>query len=141
MRFRPEQHLRRQSDIRAVREQGRRLDCRAFTLWWTLRKTPAGVEAASPEPVATSLRALGAAAPRVCVIASTAAVGNAVRRNRAKRRLREIFRHQQHLVPAGCDLLLIARAAATDRPLPELAQKFSEACRQIGSAAKPASSL
>lgn len=133
MRFRPEQHLRRQSDIRAVREQGRRLDCRAFTVWWKRRDMPAETEIPIARPSA-------AAAPRVCVIASTAAVGHAVRRNRAKRRLREVFRHQQHLVPAGCDLLLIARAAATDRPLPELAQKFSEACNQIAAAAKPASS-
>jgi ribonuclease P protein component len=114
MRFRPEQHLRRPVEIRAVREQGRRLDCRAFTIWWKRRD---GTPLASP--------------PRVCVIASTAAVGNAIRRNRAKRRLREVFRHQQAQVPAGCDLLLIARAAATDWPLAELEQKFADACRQI----------
>ena len=117
MRFRPEQHLRRQSDIRVVREQGRRVDCRAFTVWWKRRDVP-------PETGAP-------ATPRVCVVASTAAVGAAVSRNRAKRRLREIFRHHQHLVPAGCDLMLIARAAATHVPLPELAKKFTEACGQI----------
>ena len=31
MRFRPEQHLRRQADFRAVREEGRRVECGAFT--------------------------------------------------------------------------------------------------------------
>jgi ribonuclease P protein component len=126
MRFRPEQHLRRQSDIRAVREQGRRVECRAFTVWWKRREAPT-------VPVATE-------GPRVCVVASTSAVGHAVRRNRAKRRLREVFRQHQHLVPAGCDLMLIARAAATDRPLPELAQKFAEACAQIPRAPAPAKS-
>lgn len=115
MRFRPEQHLRRLGDIRAVREQGRRLECRAFTVWWKKRETPP----------ANAPRA------RVCVIASTAAVGAATRRNRAKRRLREVFRQHQDLVPAGCDLLLIARAAATDWPITELEKKFAEACRQI----------
>lgn len=115
MRFRTEQHLRRQGDIRAVREQGRRLECRAFTVWWKRRETGAA-------PTET---------PRVCVIASTAAVGHATRRNRAKRRLREVFRHQQHRVPPGCDLLLIARAAATDWPMAELERKFSDACAQI----------
>ena len=117
MRFRPEQHLRRQSDIRVVRELGRRLDCRAFTIWWKRRDAPLPTRA--PD------------APRVCVIASTAAVGNAVRRNRAKRRLRETFRRHQHLVPAGCDLMLIARAAAQHVPLHELAKKFTEACAQL----------
>ena len=122
MRFRPEQHLRRQSDIRAVREQGRRFDCRAFTVWWKPR-------AETSAPVAAPARA--------CVIASTNAVGAAVRRNRAKRRLREMFRRQQHRVPAGCDLLLIARAAVLEWPLPELERKLAEACVQMAAAIQP----
>ncbi len=125
MRFRPEQHLRRQGDIRAVREQGRRLDCRAFTIWWRSRETPIGESPTAVMADAAPVRA------RVCVIASTAAVGGATHRNRAKRRLRELFRHQQALVPAGCDLLLIARAAATRLPMAGLELKFIEACRQI----------
>lgn len=120
MRFSSEQHLRRQGDIRAVREQGRRLDCRAFTLWWKQRDGPATANAGA----------------RVCVIASTAAVGAATHRNRAKRRLREVFRHQQGQVPAGCDLLLIARAAATQWPMGELENKFIAACQQISGPAK-----
>jgi len=123
MRFRPEQHLSRQSDIRAVREKGRRIDCRAFTVWWKPRDpAPAGIEATSTISVSTS---------RVCVIASTAAVGAAVQRNRAKRRLRELFRLQQYVVPPACDLLLIARAGARTWDFPELQKRFSEACRLI----------
>lgn len=125
MRFRPEQHLRRQREIRTVREQGRRLECRAFTIWWKRREpaAPGTTEGASADIA------------RVCVIASTAAIGNAIRRNRAKRRLREVFRHQQALVPPGCDLLLIARAAVTQWSMPELEKKFAEACQMIGRAA------
>ena len=122
MRFRAEQHLRRQADIRVVREQGRRIDCRAFTIWWRKRDTTSSAPARDQSP-------------RVCVIASTKAVGGAVLRNRAKRRLREVFRHQQHHVPLACDLLLIARLAATTTPLPELENKFTDACRQIAPAA------
>jgi ribonuclease P protein component len=33
-----------------------------------------------------------------------------VQRNRAKRLLREAFRLNQHLLPAACDVVLIARA-------------------------------
>jgi ribonuclease P protein component len=127
MRFRAEQHLRRQSEIRAVRELGRRVDCRAFTVWWKLRPSESAAPA-SDQPAPRT--------PRVCVIASTAAVGHAVLRNRAKRRLREIFRAQQHLVPAGCDLLLVARHATTREPIPVLEKKFGDACAQI---ARPAS--
>lgn len=130
MCFRPEQHLRRQTDIRAVREQGRRLDCRAFTLWWK-RRAPAVPPVDSPAAAAPSTALAPADRPRVCVIASTAAVGHAVLRNRAKRRLREVFRAQQHRVPAQCDLLLIARAAATSTDLSELQRRFGDACAQI----------
>ena len=117
MRFRTEQHLRRQRDISAVREQGRRIDCRAFTVWWKSR------------PIETEVT--GKTSARVCVIASTKAVGHAVLRNRAKRRLREVFRQQQHRLPPNCDLLLIARSAATRVPIPELEKKFAEACAQL----------
>src|SRR5688572_13998854 len=122
MRLRANQHLRRQVEIRAVREQGRRVDCRAFTIWWKKRDAP------TPAPLTTQ-------SPRVCVIASTKAVGGAVLRNRAKRRLREVFRHQQQHVPPSCDLLLIARLAATTTPLPDLENRFADACRQIVPAA------
>jgi ribonuclease P protein component len=126
VRFRPEQHLRRANDIRAVREQGRRIDCRAFTVWW--------------KPREMETNSTGRSAPilaRTCVIASTNAVGGAVQRNRAKRRLREVFRHGQKLVPVTCDLLLIARAAATQWPLPELEKKFKEACGVITATIQP----
>lgn len=119
MRFRPEQHLSRQSDIRVVREQGRRVDCRAYTIWWKRRIPPTDATSTNPDIA------------RVCVVASTAAVGNAVRRNRAKRRLREVFRQHQQLVPVDCDLMLIARAAAQYTPITELGRKFTEACAQI----------
>ncbi len=120
MRFRPEQHLRRQSEIRAVREQGRRVDGGAFTLWWRERAPEEDVPAG--------------AGPRLCVVASTAAVGGAILRNRAKRRLREIFRQQQTLVPARIDVMLVARVAAARWDFPVLEQRFREACRKLPAA-------
>jgi len=115
MRFRPEQHLRRPGDFRAVREQGRRIDCGAFTVWFFSRPS-----SASP-----------ASLPRVGVVASIASVGAAVQRNRAKRRLRAVFRTHQALVPAGSDLLLVARAAVNRLDYPALEQKFTDACRKL----------
>ncbi len=112
MRFRPGQHLRRQVDIRAVRERGSRLDCKAFTLWW------------SPNPA-------GLGAPRACFVASTQAVGGAVRRNRAKRRLREIFRRNQGLLPASCDVLVVARRHVTEWPFAQLERSFADASGRI----------
>jgi len=117
MRFRSEQHLRRQCEIRAVREQGRRIDGGAFTLWWRERV---------PED-----RAPSGAGPRLCVVASTAAVGGAILRNRAKRRLREVFRRHQAQVAPMIDLLLVARAAAARWDFGVLEQRFQEACRKL----------
>jgi ribonuclease P protein component len=120
MRFRREQHLRRQSDIRAARQDGSRVDCQAYTIWWRRRPEPGA--ASSPLPLTL---------PRVGVVASFASVGGAVRRNRAKRRLREIFRRNQHLLPPDCDLLLIARPGVIQRSFPELEKKFVESCRIV----------
>ena len=115
MRFRPEQHLRRPGDFRAVREQGRRIDCGAFTVWFFPRPAPANP----------------ASRPRLGVVASIAQVGAAVERNRAKRRLRALFRTHQGLVPSGSDLLLVARGAVNRLDHPALEKKFVEACRKL----------
>jgi ribonuclease P protein component len=115
MRFCAEQRLRRQADFQRVRAEGRRLDSGAFTLWHIARP----VEESTPAIV------------RVGVVASRSAVGNAVRRNRAKRRLREIFRrHQQH-IPTGHDVLLVARHALNRLEIAEIERKFIETCRKI----------
>jgi ribonuclease P protein component len=115
MRLRSGQRLRRNADFRAVREQGRRLDCGAFLLTWRVRP-------------ATDDKA---AVPRVGVVASRAAVGGAVERNRAKRRLREVYRQHQSLVPPSLDLVLTARALVLRLPFAEVEQKFTAACRKL----------
>ena len=117
MDYRPEQHLRRQSEIRAPREHGKRTDCQTFTLWSLVRST---------DKVSPSVKG-----PRACFVASTASVGNATLRNKAKRRLREIFRKNQGLLKDNIDLVFVARNAVTRRPFKEIEQKFVEACKRI----------
>ncbi len=154
MRFRAEQHLRRQRDFRMAREQGRRIECGGFTLWYVQRGTGTSPQS-EPALSATISDDVGAAAnhavpdvsaavapgskvnrplnpgPRVGVIASTAAVGGAVQRNRAKRRLREVFRHHQQQIPVELDLLLIARRSLNQLSYPEIEKKFLEACTRL----------
>ncbi len=129
MRFRPEQHVRRQSDFRDAREKGRRLDCGGFTLWYYRR--PAETVTAEPDSPDAGHVPARIAGPRVGVIASTAAVGGAVLRNRAKRRLREVFRHHQQRVPADYDLLLVARRSLNRLPYAAIERAFVETCRRI----------
>ena len=109
MHLRTEQRLRRQNDFRRLREQGRRIDGGAFTLWWRSRDAVGAV----PAP------------------ASIAAIGPAVRRNAAKRRLREIFRRHQTLLPPGTDLLLVARPPLNRLAFREVESKFIEACHRL----------
>ena len=90
------------------------MDCGAFTVWWMAR-------------------ASGADLPRACFVASTQAVGAAVLRNRAKRRMRETFRRHQNLLPATCDLLLVARSSVNQWPFSKVERAFAEACGRIGS--------
>ncbi|HRE79819.1 MAG TPA: ribonuclease P protein component [Opitutaceae bacterium] len=124
MRFRAEQHLRRQRDIKAVRELGRRYECGGFTLWYRRRPPEMAAPPAPEVPVPPDLC-------RVCVIASTAAVGNAVARARAKRRLREVFRCHQSQLPPGFDLLLIARRSLNGLEYREIEKKFLEVCPRL----------
>lgn len=117
VRFRPGQHLRRQTDIRAVRERGSRTDWRYFTCWSLTKGEKSGGDAATP-------------LSRVAVIASTAAIGNAIERNRAKRRLREVFRRHQDKLPVG-DHLLIARTAIKSAAFDALEERFVAACAHL----------
>ena len=124
MRFRTEQHVRRQRDFRELREKGRRFDCGGFAFWHFKRAANESVEGAadvSASPETT----------RLAVVASYAAVGNAVQRARAKRRLREVFRRNQQLVPAGFDVMLVAKRSLNATQFPVIEQKFTDACRRV----------
>jgi len=117
MRYRTEQHLRRQSEIRKTREKGRRIECGAFSLFWLSREV--GAEEAL-------LRG-----PRLCAVASTAAVGHAVLRNRAKRRLRELFRKHQLKIPETVDVMLLARRACVQAEFADMEKRYLQACERI----------
>lgn len=125
MRFRAESHLRRPADFTRVRAQGRRFHCGGFVLW--AAKRPAPTDSPVPAPVS---------GPRAGFVASRAAVGNAVARNRAKRRLREVFRHHQDRVPSNIDLILQARRSLNGLEYAEIERKFLQACATLFPAAR-----
>ncbi len=53
-----------------------------------------------------------------------ASVGSAVLRNRVKRRVREVFRLNQHSIPAGWDIVVNPRRDAAKVP-------FATLCREL----------
>lgn len=122
MRFRPEQHLRRAGDFAHVREVGRRFDAGAFTLFYAPRRPPLSPPPEGgwePEPA------------RAGFVASRSAVGNAVARARAKRRLREAFRAHQAAFPSGLDFIFVARRSLNGLEHPVLDERFSNLCRKL----------
>lgn len=115
MRFRAASHLRRPREFIKVRSEGRRYHCGGFVLWAASRSDDTVMESG----------------PRVGFVASKAAVGNAVARNRAKRRLRDVYRHHQNLVSPGTDLILQARRSLNGLEYSEIERRFLKACAEI----------
>ena len=55
---------------------------------------------------------------------SSRKVGNAVRRNKARRRVRELFRRNKDLLKTPVDMLIITRADLVDAPWPVLRGQY-----------------
>ena len=152
MRFRAEQHLRRQLDFQHVRTHGRRSDCGAFMLWYCRQCPPAQAPSAAANtgeplvavtPVKTPASVTGKPTPaRLGVVASRSAVGNSPQRARAKRRLREVARVMlPKLGVPGHDYVIISRNKALTCDLLELARDmefaFSRIIHHKGTTSKP----
>ena len=58
-------------------------------------------------------------------------IGNAVKRNRARRRLREIYRCNQDKLKPGYDIILVARVRTLNASWSELNAVFDKLCRQL----------
>lgn len=112
-RFRPRQRLRTRAEFDRVFRRGQRLDGRWFTL----------IAAANERPQA-----------RLGLVVSRK-LGTAVRRNRARRLLREAFRS---LAPTGrepLDVVLLAKAELVGRGLAEVQRELEKRLRAVRAAA------
>lgn len=67
---------------------------------------------------------------RLGLTASTK-LGNAVRRNRIRRRLREVYRLSEDRLAHGYDIVIVARAQAHDAPFSQLQDEFMRNCRKL----------
>jgi ribonuclease P protein component len=63
-------------------------------------------------------------------------VGNAVKRNAVRRRLREVFYSALDGIPGSWDLVVSARPAAAEAGLGDLHEEFATALRKLGEAGK-----
>ena len=64
-------------------------------------------------------------------ITASVKLGNAVRRNRARRRLREVYRLNSGALRQGYDIVLVARGRTGDMPWKELNRLFLRLCRKV----------
>jgi ribonuclease P protein component len=110
MRFRPAEHIRRRADFEQAYSTGSRVSGRFMTVF--ARRTS--------EPNAR----LG--------IAATRKIGGSVVRNRAKRLVRELFRHHKPEHPL--DVVVVPRREFLDAPYPSLEREFSALLERAGNA-------
>ena len=68
---------------------------------------------------------------RLGITASTK-IGGAVTRNRARRRLREVYRLNGDKLQKGWDVILVARGRTVSCSWKELNDTFLRACRKLG---------
>ena len=59
-------------------------------------------------------------------------VGNSVRRNRARRLIKESYRRFRDDIPTGYDIVIIARNTITDRSFSEVDRSLRNAFRRTG---------
>lgn len=105
----PRSHrLRKRAQIKRVQDGGQRFVSGALVLML------------SPNP--SGSRRLG--------VTVSSKVGNSVVRSKIKRWFREIFRKHRALLPAACDVVLIARAPAAQSSLAELTRLFEVAAEK-----------
>jgi ribonuclease P protein component len=119
--------LRKRPQFLAVKDQGRGFAEGPLAASWLGR--PGFPAPAIGAPAIGGGRSAAGPSARVGIVVS-AKVGNAVVRNRVKRRLREAIRQERARLPA-VDLVIVARASATRATVPQLRAWLRKAAQRI----------
>lgn len=109
--------LRKRNDFQELRSLGKNIFCKSFVLQYRLISQKQAIS-----------RRLGIIASR--------RVGNAVKRNRGKRIIRELFRIHENKLPLNCDIVVILRSAYGSYTYKELESHYLNACVIISRSSK-----
>jgi ribonuclease P protein component len=107
--YRPQERIRKKSDFAELYKRGRCDRGRYFNLIHL------------PNHLGHS---------RMAVVASRK-VGNAVQRNRIRRRAKELFRRNKELLTSSLDLLLITKKDSVAASWPDLQRRYLDALRTL----------
>jgi ribonuclease P protein component len=64
-------------------------------------------------------------------------LGGAVRRNRMRRRLKEVYRLREHTLVPGYDVVIVARQGCFDAAFDDLTRDFVRLCGRLGMTKAP----
>jgi ribonuclease P protein component len=109
--------LRKRTDFAQLKAQGKRLRGKALSCNWDLQ--------------ADAFRKAAFIVPKSC--------GEAVVRNRIKRRLRELYRLSQHDFPPALRSVWIAHPSSAKLSYAEIRSDFVQVCRRAGLLSQPGS--
>jgi len=121
-RFRRTDRLLDARDFRRVLRKGRRR-AHPDLVVVTCRRAAGALKKSSKDSQLELIRSVGTR--RLGITASRKA-GNAVRRNRFKRRVREWFRRRRWELEPGLDVVVIARRSGTGLEMKELDERLSD---------------
>jgi ribonuclease P protein component len=123
------ERLKRRTDFRAIAQAGARAPAKAFVLQALQREQQGGEENGQENRKASGKIRVGFTVSRQ--------VGNAVERNRVRRRLREMVRGKPASAFApGYDYVLIGRRTALTCPFSDMARELDGALRRIATGAR-----
>jgi ribonuclease P protein component len=103
--------LRKSRDFQKIREHGTRMFLGPFIVQYCQRMSN------------EESRRLGVIASR--------RVGNAVKRNRGKRIVRELFRLHESVLPDGCDIVIVLRSNFDRYSFSDLEARYVRACANL----------
>jgi ribonuclease P protein component len=131
--FGRERRLRKRADFTRVQGSARRVTTRHYVFLLARQPSPAepSAQAAAPSRLGPSRIGPSRLGPSRLGIVVTRKLGNAPARNRIKRVCRECFRRWPDLLPAGVDLVIIARQGADKLGLAEARAEWGEVSRLL----------